>query len=239
MGFGYLFIGYLITFLLSLTVQALGFGGVALLVGYGVMLGGLWILWHYQSAFVWAKWLLVPLLVTALYRTLGDFNELLLLGLPIFEGVWESVYTWVTLALITAFNLAMLYGVGKIARDVGLEKTAVAAGRNAIFVGIYTLLTIVAKLPLPQTVLSYLTFPLIGFDLLWIVCNLLLLLSCTKDICPAGDEDQPQKPSRIGFLDRLNRAYEQNRQRAVETKTRETEAYLRRRKEKREQKQKK
>jgi hypothetical protein len=212
---------------------------VALLVGYGVMLGGLWILRYYQSAFKWAIRLLVPLFVTALYRTVGDFNELLLLGLPIFDGAWSTAYTWVTLALVTAFNLAMLYGISRIARDVGLNKTVVAAVRNAIFVGIYAVLAIVANLPLSETVRAYLAFPLFGFDLLWIICNLLLLLSCTKDICPAGDEDQPERPSRIGFIDRLNRAYEQNRQRAVETQTRDAEEFLRRRKEKREQKKKK
>ena len=238
MGFGYLLIGYLITFVLSLTLQALGFGGAALLVGYAVMLGGLWILTHYQSAFAWAKWLLIPLLFTALYRILGDFNELLLLDLPLFGNAGETIYTWLTLALITAFNLAMLYGIYKLACDVELEKLSVAAGRNAIFVGIYAVLAIVANLPVFASIVPYLTLPLIGFDLLWIICNLFLLLSCAKNICPAGDEDQLPKPSRFRLLDKLNRAYEENRRRAVETRTRETEAYLRRRKEKREQKRK-
>ena len=41
MGFGYLLLGYLVTFVLYLTVQGLGFGGIALLLGYGVMLLGL------------------------------------------------------------------------------------------------------------------------------------------------------------------------------------------------------
>ena len=71
MGFGYLFIGYLLAFVLQMTLSALGWGAVALLVGYGVMLGGLWILTHYQQAFVWAKWALVPMLVTAIYSLLG------------------------------------------------------------------------------------------------------------------------------------------------------------------------
>ena len=54
MGFGYLFIGYLITFVLYLTVQALGLGGLALLLGYATMLLGLVELTRYQRAFSYA-----------------------------------------------------------------------------------------------------------------------------------------------------------------------------------------
>ena len=58
MGFGYLFVGYLITFVLYLTVQAFGVGGLALLIGYGTMMLGLWELTRYQKAFAWATLLL-------------------------------------------------------------------------------------------------------------------------------------------------------------------------------------
>ena len=50
MGFGYLLLGYLISFLIYLTVQALGVGSLALLAGYLLMLYGLATLCKYHNA---------------------------------------------------------------------------------------------------------------------------------------------------------------------------------------------
>ena len=147
-----------------------------------------------------------------------------------------QVYQWLTLALITFFNFAMLYGIAMLAREVELAHIATKAIRNAIFVGLYAILQGVVNLPLPEAARNYLALPLVILDLVWIVCNLLLLVSCAKNICPAGDEDQPAKPYRIGFLNRIGDAYDQNRQRAIDTTKREAEDYLRRRQEKREAK---
>ena len=236
MGFGYLFIGYLLAFILQFTLAGLGWGSVALLLGYGVMLWGLWLLNRYHDAFVWAKWTLIPLLLTAVYDLFASFNETFLWNAPLFAGAWLQVYQWLTLALITFFNFAMLYGIAMLAREVELMHIATKAIRNAIFVGLYAILQGVVNLPLPEAARNYLALPLVILDLVWIVCNLLLLVSCAKNICPAGDEDQPTKPYRIGFLNRIGDAYDQNRQRAIDTTKREAEDYLRRRQEKREAK---
>ena len=239
MGFGYLFIGYLLTFVLKLTLDALGWGALALLVGYAVMFWGLWLLTHYQGAFVWAKWTLVPLIVTALYDLLGSFNETFLLGLPIFGGAWETVYGWVTLALIVFFNLAMLYGIMLLAREVELGHIATKAIRNAVIVGLFAILQVVDYLPIPEQVKRYLTLAVLILDVLWIACNLLLLISCAKNICPAGDEDQPAKPYRWELLNRIGNAYNRNFEKAADTRRRESEELLRRRQEKRDRKKKK
>ena len=235
MGFGYLLIGYLITFVLSMTAQSLGFAGLAWLAGYAMMLGGLSMLSQYHSAFARAKWSLVPLLVSALYQTIYDLDALLLLELPIFGSVVWAIYEWLTLALVVVFNLLLLYAIHRLAEEVELPKLSVSAARNAIFLGLYVLIKIVSAMPFASSIGGYLALPMLGFDLLWIICNLLLLLSCTKTICPEGDEDQPAKPAK-GWIGKMSEAYERNRQRAVETKTRETEAFLRRRREKRERK---
>ena len=234
MGFGYLFIGYLLAFVLQATLAGLGWGAVALLLGYGVMFWGFWQLTYYQKAFVWAKWMLIPMTLTALYDLFASFDLLFLWNAPIFGGVWATLYQWITLALITFFNLAMLYGIVMLSREVELEHIATKAIRNAIFVVLFAVLQTVANLPLSETVKNYLSLPIVVLDLVWIICNLLLLISCAKNICPAGDEDQPAKLYRMGFLNRIGDAYEKNRQRAIDSTRQEAEEYLRRRKEKRE-----
>ena len=232
MGFGYLFIGYLLAFLLQATLAGLGWGAVALLLGYSVMFGGFLMLQRFHDAFAYAKWMLIPLLVTACYDLLSSFDRVFLWNLPIFEGGWTVAYQWVTLTLIVLFNFAMLYAIAMLAREVELGHIATKAIRNGIFVGLFAILQATANLPIPENVKNYLALFVVALDLIWIVCNLLLLISCAKNICPAGDEEQPAKPYRWGFLNRMGDAYARNRQRAIDDTKAQAEAYLRRRQEK-------
>ncbi|MBQ9783926.1 MAG: hypothetical protein IJW29_00315 [Clostridia bacterium] len=236
MGFGYLFIGYLVTFVLYMTVNGLGFGGLALLVGYAVMLYALWQLNRYHRAFAPAKWLTLPLLATALLETVQDLDNLFSLGLPLYGETLSAVLQWGTLTLIVAFHFALLFAIRALATEVGLLHIATAAVRNALFVALYALLSLVANLPIAVGIKEYLTLPVVLVDIVWIVCNLFLLISCTKNICPAGEEDVPEKRSRFEWLNRIHDTYERNRQKSIDNTTREAEEVLRRRKENRERK---
>lgn len=233
MGFGYLLIGYLITFVIKATVSGLGFGGLALLVGYGVMLYGLMTLTLYHRAFVWAKWLTLPLMITAIYDQLRSLDEMFLWGLPIFNAMTEQVFTWLTFVLIIVFHFALLYAIRMIAGEVELLHVATKAIRNMILMGLYAVLTVVYYTLSANggEVVKYLSFAVILFNIVWVVCNLLLLLSCNKNICRAGDEDQPAKRSRFEWINRVGDAYEKNRQTAIDNTRREAEEVLRRRQE--------
>lgn len=234
MGFGYLLIGYLCTFVLYLTVANLGIGGAALLVGYVLMMYGLRMLNLYHKDFVWAKWLTVPLTVTAVYALLQSLDELFLWGLPIFNDITAAVYQWVTFALLIVFQLGMLFGIRMIAGEVGLPHIATKAVRNSFLVALYALLDLVANLPVAaiREIQPYLAVPVILTNVVMVACNLLLLISCNKNICRAGDEDQPAKPSRFAFINRIGEAYERTRQKSVDNARQEAEAALRRRQEK-------
>ena len=238
MGFGYLFIGYLLSFVIYITAQGIHIGGLMLLLGYGVMFYALSVLCRYQKAFLWAKWLLAPLALTAVYSQLASFGDLFLWKLPFVTATVHIAFDWATFLLLVCFNFALLYGIRMLATDVELPHIATKAVRNMLFVALYALLYVVAKLPfVSETAAQYLTLATILCDIVWIVCNLLLIISCAKNICPAGDEDQPAKPYRIGWLNRIGEAYSRNRQKAIDDTTKEAEEYLRRRKEKRESKQ--
>ena len=237
MGFGYLLIGYLITFVLYITVNSLGFGGVALLLGYGVMFYALTQLTLYHRAFIYAKWVQLPLAVTALYALAESLSQSLLIPIPLVTPLMSAAFEWITFLLMVFFNLALLYGIRMLAREVGLLHIVVKAVRNSFFVGLYAILMLIARLPaLPEELRAYLTLPVVILDMVWVVLNLLLILSCAKNICPAGDEEQPPKRSRIEWINRIGDTYEKNRQRAIDSTTREAEEVLRRRQEKRNQK---
>ncbi len=237
MGFGYVFLGYLISFVIYATVEALSLGGLALLVGYGIMLSGLWVLAHYQSAFSWAKYLLFPLLGTALYDCLISFGELFAFDLGVLTGeIARAAYTWVTFLLLMLFQLALLFGIRMIAKDVGLKQIEIKALRNAIFVGIYGILYALAQCLPRDSVKGYLALPLVLLQLLYVILNLVLLVNCAKDICPAGEEDLPPKRSRFAILNRISDTFERNRQKAIDRTLQETEDKLRERRESREKK---
>lgn len=238
MGFGYLLIGYLVTFVLYLTVNALGFGGLALLLGYALMFMGLSELSRYHRSFSYAKWILVPAFPIALYELVAALAEQLLWNAPIFAEPIAGVIEWINFFILVTFNLAMLLGIRMIAQDVGLSHIATAGVRNSFFVGIYALLYIVGNLPVAaiDAARPYLSVAVTFCNLLWVLLNLFLLLSCNKNICRAGDEDQPAKPSRFAWINRIGNAYERNRQKAIDNTTREAEEVLRRRRARREAK---
>ena len=235
MGFGYLFLGYLITFLLYMTVSSLGFGGLALLLGYSLMLYGLWQLNRYHRAFAWSKWTLLPLIVLAGIDTIWELDSFLW-SLPPQSTTVAEALDWCALLLLIFFNLSMLYAIRMIATEVGLGPIAIAAVRNSVFVILYALLSVIVRLPVAMSIQAYFNLPLVLLDLVWIICNLLLLISCTKNICPAGDEEVEERRSRFAWINRIQDIYEGNKQKSIDRTTQQAEEILRKRREKRENK---
>jgi hypothetical protein len=233
MGFGYLLIGYLVTFVIYLTLQALGLGGLGLLVGYGIMLLGLCQLHRFQNAFAYAKWSLIPLLVLALYESVVSLTELFLLELPFPTQTVDAVAEWATFLLIIFFNMTLLYGIRALAIEVELPRINTMAVRNSLVVGAYGVLYVVGQIPGTE---QYLVVPLVILQIVWVALNLFLFLTCAKDICPEGEEEILPKRYRWELLNKIGDAYERNRQRSIEQTTREAEEALRRRQEKRNQK---
>ncbi|MBE6590188.1 MAG: hypothetical protein E7643_08415 [Ruminococcaceae bacterium] len=239
MGFGYLTIGYLIAFLLYLTVQALGVGSLAFLLGYLLMFYGLMSLCRYESAFSTAKWFLLPMMLGALYLLLADVSNLFLLGIPFVSGTVREVANWILFALEVIFQFALLYGIRMISDSVGIKKQSFAAVRNTIFVGIYALLYISQSLSMADSVKVYVVIFTNIFNLVWIACNLLLLLGCTKNICREGDEEITPRRSRFEWVNRMGDAYERTHNKLNESARADGEAFMRRRQEKKRNKKKK
>lgn len=243
MGFGYLFIGYLITFVLYLTVNALVpmMGGLALLVGFGTMMLGLWELTRYHKSFVYAKWTCVPLMAIALYRLVDDVGGLLFPDSSLLNDTALIVVTWIQFCLVIFFHVALLYAIRAISREVGLGSMEAKAIRNAVFVGLYAVVYLCTNLIFLEKpeIRGYFLFSQLLTELVYIVLNLLLLLSCTKNICAEGEEDVPAKPHRWAFLNKLDEVYDRTRQKRADQAREEGEAFAERRRRKKEQKKRK
>ncbi len=208
MGFGYLLLGYLCAFLLYMSLGALQLGSLALILGYGLMLAGLWRLCRFESGFRYAGWLCFPLLVTSLYFVAEDLATLFLWNIPFLGGIVAEAVEWASFLLLILLQMAMLYGIGLIAENVGLKRTVTAAKRNSILVAAYALVYLLGRmLPIPESVLSYVTLAVTLLNLGCVLCNLVLLLSCTKNICPEGDEEVAPRESQFAIVNRVGKMY--------------------------------
>lgn len=239
MGFGFFMIGYLVCYVLSMTMERLGVGGLAYLLGYLLMLRGLLELTRYQQTFRIAKYLVYPLLFTSCYSLLVSLDTMFLWNLAIFNGTAVEIVAWIDFLLMISYQLAFLLGIRMLAADVELTGLVAKAIRNSIFVGLFGILYVAAELP--ESMLGaagkYLALAVWLMELAVLFLNLVLLLACNKNICPEGEEDQPMRQSRFSFINRLNETYDRNRERSIENAKQDAQALLRRRQEAKEKRQ--
>ena len=238
MGFGYVFIGYLMAFILEMTVVGLGVSGAAALLGYCAMFLGLCTLSLYKNDFKIALWSLIPLMLTAIYDIVRSLSAFFAFDLGVLGSQAVTMgMKWATFVLLMFFQITLLYGIRMLADSVELKLISVKAVRNAAFVGLYVVLYVVAECMMTDgDAIKYLALSMNILQLVYVVMNLLLLANCAKDICPAGEEDQPFKRSRFAIINKIGDTYERNQQRAVERTMQEAEERLRRRQEQRNKK---
>ena len=229
MGFGYLFLGYLIAFLLQPVADALGVAFVALLLGYVTMLYALRMLKRYCPEFALAQWSLYPLLLLGGYHTLENLSELFLWRIPFVTEKVTDVITYVEFGLILVFHALLLWAVWTIGRDVELKRIETAAIRNFIIVMLYAAVAIVYFVPISAfaSIKNYLGLSVAIMKLIYPICNLCLFLSCAKNICAEGEDDLEPKRYRWELLNRLGDSFSRNFQRAADRNRSDMEDYLR------------
>ena len=228
MGFGYLLIGYLVAFLLHITVGAMGVGALALLFGFGLMWTGLRHLRLFCRSFSYAEWVVYPMLAVGGYRLVEDLASLFLWDVPFFASA-ETAMAWVEFCLIMIFHAALLSAIREIGMQVELKKISVAAIRNLVIVFLYAVIYLLYWIPglFPDAARSYLTLSLTLLNVAWVVCNLLLLLNCTKDIVAEGQENPEPKRYRWEFLNRVGDQFAENFRKAADSNREAIEERLR------------
>ncbi len=215
MGYGLLFIGYAVAFLMSFN----SFGFIFRAVGSLLALCGLKKLCQFETKYNFcylAAWAMCFAAVAegAVFIA-GDYT-----ALP------ENLQAYVSMAFYffaIPFHLVFYRATCALSKEVGLKGIMTKSARNAILFAILLLLalsTFVAH-SFGWTFINYLFgVTLIGL-LLLVFLNLLLIYSCYKNICEEGDEENAAKPSRIPFMNKLFEASEKRQQEIYE----KTKAY--------------
>lgn len=198
MGFGLLFIGYLLFFsfpykeILNLPPDLFGFIisflGVRTLAEYGCG-------WENLK-----KYFLVIFPASILNIVIQIIN--LLGALMKICEIWAYIYE----ALLIVYNILLLIAVYNIAKDTEVKSIQAKAKRNIFLMLVYYAVMFIITLPITQItdIYKYLesnySFTLVMFiyNYLWRFLNLALIFSCYMWICKEGDEDMPEKE--VGLL---------------------------------------
>lgn len=219
MGWGHLFFGYFLTFLLGLHPTFAIFSTVP---GCLFMLFGLKRLSLYCRSFHYALWC-APLMAAV---SIGGIVGGLLTAPPetataaewlraISSYAGRGAVAWLDFAAVLLFHAALALAIKEIATRVGVPKNAVRAVRNFIIVGLWAVCFVLTS-ALPADTGKLLTGPAMLMMLIWAFCNCILLYSCYMRIAPAEQAEEQRKPSRFAWVNRMRDAYEEKTQKAID-----------------------
>lgn len=207
MGFGILFLGYFITYIMALNT----FGAAFRFAGYLIMAYSAKKLVDYCEKFVYAEYTALLLSLMSAARVVDEI-------FPIFNGIVADVFMYSEAAAILVYHVFLLLAIKTIAKDTDVDKIQISAMRNLFFIGLYYLLYIIGMLPLPIKELYSQTMglPILLLNLAWIILNLCLIVSCYSHICDEGDVEMERKPSRFAFINNIRAELDAKQARARE-----------------------
>ncbi len=219
MGFGWMFLGYLLLLGTNLEFFGIPVDITPDVLGYYLMLRGFRVASVHCDCFRVPRVLAtagipVSLAVTALDLLIN--MKVLTLPLAVSSGL-SFLYD----AFMLAYSLVLLYSVYLISTQVGLDKLRKKALRFAIYTVVFFFLAdiIAAVFPLFGATLSsqYVLAIDVLAEALCVVINSLILFDCYRMICLEGDEDMPDNREHkyktpFDYFDRRRRLDEQERE---------------------------
>ncbi len=214
MGFGMLFVGYILTFLFVLTP----FGYFFKLLGTALMAYSFTKLTEYNKSFKYAFFAAIPLFLIALVSTGINLAAMLIAGF-VPNSVLLTVVSCSEAIFNLVFHVILLSAVADIAKETGVTKIRTAAYRNMIIYGLYFVLQLAILLPfISQNEMAEKIINLSGniVWISWVVLIGIMLFSCYMRICDENDTEMNAKPSRFAFINKFRAEFERK-----ETKARE------------------
>ena len=218
MGFGILFLGYLITYIGSMTpVYAF-----TQLFGVLVMLYALSKLARHNKFFASTLGVAGLYFAQSVYTLVGYFSA------------WEQGSTlyqiekYSSAIVVFVFHLCLLLAIREIAIFTSLPKLQSRAIRNMIATAIYCILTVLLHLGVfpegPTLQYASLASLLLGF--LWLILNAALIFSCYMWICLEGEENMDKSPLNIPFLNTINDAMNRSVEKMGERRAEKNREYV-------------
>ena len=209
MGFGLLFVGYIMT---VFNVPMLGLIGTLIRMGgCAVMLCGALKLKHYCKAFgltfIGASVMAIMTAVLLFVDIDGFLFENLISNKRLVTDFGANVIGYVDQGSTFVFNSLLLWGIYRIAKDTEIKSIEIGAVRNYILVCVYHAVYLISFLPISAIQSASYEFALITWilNLAWMILDLWLLFVCYSRICDEDDVDMSKRtvsiPGFNGFID--------------------------------------
>ena len=198
MGFGYVLIGYIVTFLFSLS-NVYFFADI---IGAVLMMIGLSRLSSYGKNFYRAMQVDIVFLILCFTRAL-----LMMLRVITGEGVLATALTVGIVAVGLVLQFFLFAGIHFLSAEVGLVKEPINAKRSLFLIFTYSVLHILVLVIGPSlsiTVGNILALCVFLYGLVAMLFNIFLIHSCYCRICPVGQEHGQRTKSKYEWVNRLN-----------------------------------
>jgi hypothetical protein len=237
MGFGILIAGYYTTYLIGMLMVSEIYGALIVLFGYLVMASALLRLSEYHDGFRSALFFDGFIALFALYRVLYCLSDMLLWQSGIFSEGVRYYAELVEILLFLCLHVTLLLAVRGLAASVELPKVVFSSVRNLVVLGIYTVLSIMVRLP-AETVgewVKYLAGPTALLQIAFYILMAVLLTTCYMRISDESDVDMPLRPSRFKWLNRFREETARREQAAADSTREYAEQRLRERQRAREE----
>ena len=188
MGFGILFLGYFVGF-----IMFVGHLAILRVVSALATLFASYKLSKYNVSFKPLIWISIASI--AFYGVVSVFDILEYLNIISIEGTaTRSILSYPNIPMTFLFHAALLYGIRKIAIDTDVPKITFAATRNFIFHVILLALELISILPFTVTRNMFVLSVVVA--LILAVLNLILIFKCYANICDINDVDMEKRTRR-------------------------------------------
>ncbi|MBQ9736662.1 MAG: hypothetical protein IJV96_07760 [Clostridia bacterium] len=199
MGFGYLFLGFLLTFNIPYAEYS-DFFATAL------MLWGLSTLSPYAKGFQTAfrtGIVLAGIHFVRLFFGIFELLSLFTLPAPVVSGVAAA-----SLLVRAVFIWFIFAGIDEVAKETDLPKLREHALRSRFLTPVFCAAGLVLEVGVFTHMTAFLGYYLLGyiiFGILYAFFNAKTVYECYILICFEGEENMDRKPSRFGFVNRFRK----------------------------------
>lgn len=216
MGFGLLFIGYFIAFLMSVNNYGFAFE----IVGYAIMLSAVGKLSEYKHSLSRASLVLLIMSLCSVYDGFRYLDELLSLGVPLFSDSVNVTVSLLSAAMILVFHVLLLLSIRDIAKaaeenDVA-RRSYLALTASALSCLLEFAVAVAGNFSSIEAIPAFRIVVLVStlVRILYPLTVLAFIYTCYARICAPEDMDMPQRPSRFAFI---NRWREKREKKSAET----------------------
>ncbi len=227
MGFGILFIGYFITFVMSSTL----YGYVFKLIGYFMMMSAVGKLNLYNTNFKRCAYPLLPLFIFAMYEAFADiYGYFSGSDTFVISDKISQVSLYAVPLLLALFHIFLTLAIFDIARQTELKNIQSSIITDFVFFALYFILYYLTLAIAPQQ--KFLIMAIFIIRWAWTVLFLVSMASCYRNICDENDIDMKRKPSRFAFVNKFLDELDRREQAGIDKSVEYVEKQLKKKKRK-------